>query len=954
MKPLITSLLFILFPCIATAQTQRDSVAVYGNVAASFTHEKLKGVHVEIMRPDSSLITEFHTDPVYGYGGYPHNIDAIGYLYIPRSSCIFRFSKEGYLTQCVNLDKKQIKRREKRLFLGEILMKKKPKPREKQLGEAVVTASKIRMVVKGDTLIYNADAFQLAEGSMLDGLIKRLPGFELRNGQIRVNGQYVNSLLVNGEDFFRGDPRVALENLPAYMVDKVKVYRKEHDWSYITKERSKEELPLVVDVNLKRQYAVGWVANASAGYGLENRYLARLFALRFTDNSRLAVYGNANNTNDTREPGISGDWNAQNAPSGRTEMQAGGFEALVKDKKGTWKYTGNAKAFHQETNDRSVTSTETFQPGLGSSTFARMRRQNTGRNFSVQTAHQYNYKKQQDYVSISGETAYQRTRNRGDMWGAEFTDDPKDAYRAASLDSIFLYSSDRLMSLLVNSQRNKMKEKAETWNGNIRLNSFFAIPHTPDYAKFSATASIEKRENTSFSDYSLHYGQSADSKAADDKRQRYATAPALAVNANINASYTYRPDWAYITPYYQLAESYRDADRRFYRLDRLGSDAPAFGELPSTTAALAHCIDAQNTYTSQLNTLTHKAGIDWSIWLPGKLPSHSIILKPAVEWQTDRLTYHRDLLRAKTRRNKVTFNPAVSWGFDNCRISYKLNHSHPDPISLLDYTDNADPLNLYKGNPGLKQSTEHTADFSRSFFNSEKGWHFFLKGEWAVTRNAIAHGMTYDQTTGVRTYSPRNVDGNWNARLSADYKQPLDKKQRHILASVTDINYHNSVDYVTERSSVRNLTVSEALRLNTRIRKCLFDLSVSMKYLHAESARANFDEINSFDLKYGVAAQVPLPANIALSADFTLYHRTGYSDASMNDCLLVANARLGKTFLNGRLGLTLDAFDIFHGLSNVTKVLNAQGLVETWHNSLPSYVMLQVAYKFSKQPKKKQ
>ena len=99
--------------------------------------------------------------------------------------------------------------------MGEILLKKIGKRRDVELGAAEVRASKIRMVVKGDTLIYNADAFQLAEGSMLDGLIKLLPGFQLRDGQITVNGQYVSSLLVNGEDSFRGDPRVALENLPA-------------------------------------------------------------------------------------------------------------------------------------------------------------------------------------------------------------------------------------------------------------------------------------------------------------------------------------------------------------------------------------------------------------------------------------------------------------------------------------------------------------------------------------------------------------------------------------------------------------------------------------------------------------------------------------------------------------------------------------------------------------------
>lgn len=233
----------ILFNLSAYCQEKLDSVAVYGDVSDSFTYEKLKGVHVEILRADSSLVFDFHTGPVYGYGGYRHNIDKVGYLYVPRTTCIFRFTKEGYQPQCVTLEKKHIGRREKRVFIGEVHLKKKITLANKELNEVVITASKIRMVVKGDTLVYNADAFQLAEGSMLDGLIKRLPGFELQGGQIRVNGEYVSSLLVNGEDFFRGDPRVALENLPAYMVDKVKVYHKEHEYSYITKERDKKELP---------------------------------------------------------------------------------------------------------------------------------------------------------------------------------------------------------------------------------------------------------------------------------------------------------------------------------------------------------------------------------------------------------------------------------------------------------------------------------------------------------------------------------------------------------------------------------------------------------------------------------------------------------------------------------------------------------------------------------------
>ena len=952
MRSIIFVISVIFLDLAAHSQGIKDSVAVYGNVTDSFTYEQLKGVHVEIMHADSTLISDFYTGPVYGYGGYSHNIEKVGYLYVPRTTCLFRFTKDGYITQYFTLEKKNIGRREKRVFIGEVRLKKKNEPSYRELDETVITASKIRMVVKGDTLVYNADAFQLAEGSMLDGLIKRLPGFELRGGQIRVGGEYVSSLLVNGEDFFRGDPRVALENLPAYMVDKVKIYHKEHEYSYITKERDKKELPLVVDVNLKRQYAIGWVANVAAGYGLAGRYLARLFGLRFTDNSRIAFYGNANNTNDTREPGVTGEWKAQGAASGRTNMQTGGIEALVKDKKGVWKYTGNAQVVHRTTEDRSITSTETFQPGLEHSTFSRLSQENIGNNLRVQTSHQYTYRKTHGHLTLSGNGSYQRNRNRANNLGAEFMDDPEDAYRAASLDSIFLGTSDRLASLLLHKQREQRKETTDNWNGNIQMNSFIEIPHTPDYINLSANVRVDRQKSKSFSDYFINYNP-AIALTSDDYRQRYTTSPSFAIDAGVDVTYNYRPDWGFVKPHYSFKDEYHDTDLSLYRLDRLGDDAPAFGELPSSVAALMSCLDAPNSYSSKLNTQIHRAGAELGFWIPGKLPSHRIKFSPEIEWRIDNLTYHRDILHTKPHRSEAVFVPSASWGFENCYVNYKMTSFFPDLLSQLDYTDNSDPLNIYKGNPDLKRSVKHSVDFSRSLGNYQTGWHFFLKGGWEMISNAIAHSMDYDAATGIRTFSPRNVNGNWGAYISGDYQKPLDKNQRFILTSVTDLSYRNSVDYVTERSSVRNLNVGESLHLNTRFKQYIIDLSVAVKYLHATSPNAQFENINSFDFKYSASAQIPLPAGFAFSTDLTLFHRTGYTDKSLNECHFVANARLSKTLLKGRLGLALDAFDIFHGLSNVTKIINAQGITETWYNSLPSYAVIQVAYKFSKQPKKK-
>ena len=185
------------------------------------------------------------------------------------------------------------------------------------------------------------------------------------------------------------------------------------------------------------------------------------------------------------------------------------------------------------------------------------------------------------------------------------------------------------------------------------------------------------------------------------------------------------------------------------------------------------------------------------------------------------------------------------------------------------------------------------------------------------------------------------------------WERPFDKDRQTLFTSETKADFRNSVDYVTERSTVQNFAVQQNLRFNAKIKRVILDGSIGARYWHATSARKNFQTINSFDVTYGLNIQLPLPGQFAFGTDCKLYQRAGYSDASMNDLRFVANAHLEKTFLRGRLNVALEGYDIFGGLSNVTKVINAQGIVETWYNSLPSYAMIQVSYKLSQPPKKR-
>ncbi|MCI6250941.1 MAG: hypothetical protein MR641_06925 [Bacteroidales bacterium] len=91
----------------------------------------------------------------------------------------------------------------------------------------------------------------------------------------------------------------------------------------------------------------------------------------------------------------------------------------------------------------------------------------------------------------------------------------------------------------------------------------------------------------------------------------------------------------------------------------------------------------------------------------------------------------------------------------------------------------------------------------------------------------------------------------------------------------------------------------------------------------------------------------------SVSTDATMYSRRGYADKSFNTDNFIWNIRVAKNFLKGQLTIMVDGFDILGNISNVRQTLNAQGRTETWHMSIPCYMMLHAIYRLSKAPKRK-
>ena len=368
--------LALLFAGLGTTMAQKeDSIYVDGmTVYDGFSEDILDKAHVAVLEADSltvladSLRGEWWENTVNGmkvpyFAGFAGSVPARE-VYVVKVTC------EGYSPQLVRVKvpAKQYGAKTKRWQLPNVYLWREM---NYDLGEATVKATKIKMVMHGDTLVYNAAAFQMAEGSMLDNLVRALPGVRLEDGgRITVNGEYVSSLLINGRDFFKGDPQIALANLPAYTVNKIKVYKKAPRGRE-NEERSEAERqkdPLVMDVNLKREYAQGWIANVEAGGGsrlgdgFDPVWMGRLFALRYTNHSSLGIYANVNNMDDYQAPGSKGEWRRTEPGQGRRTTKMGGIDFSVDGKNTDYRFNTTLQAMRQDITNEQRTSAEDYLP----------------------------------------------------------------------------------------------------------------------------------------------------------------------------------------------------------------------------------------------------------------------------------------------------------------------------------------------------------------------------------------------------------------------------------------------------------------------------------------------------------------------------------------------------------------------------------------------------------------
>lgn len=930
----ITFIIALLLPLSALAQTndKEAKINLWGYVVDSFLQVGLEGTKVTLMTADSTVVDTIHT---YMYDG-----NALFHFSLPTKTqdIILRAEHEGYESNCMAMKVRHYKR-ERNVYAPWINLRKKSLMQERSLDEVVVTASKVQMVWKGDTLVFNADAFNVPQGSMLDGLIRQLPGVTLKeNGEILVNGRKVDYLMLNGADFFRGNNKMMLDNLPYYTVKNIKVYDKSTDVSkFLGYDAEKKEY--VMDVVLKREYSIGLTANAEAGGGTAERWMARAFGLRFSDHSRLTIFGNNNNDNQTGRPEESGEWKRTDPANGI--MRHGEVNANLRneDRYKRWK-NELAVAYTDDKNDnRSQQESEYYLQG--------------GCEFAHrdhnELAHDQKFNVTNTFIRDKSTSPVYSTSMVGYNYGYNNTERQDNA--RVSGDTEALYHLD---------------DKAKLHSHNhqaFTTNHILVKLPWGDRLNFCLDGVYGTQRAKNFSHYLLQY---ADGEQPQDLRRRHDPHALNQYYWQTEAEYVFRflNDWN-LGIGYKFHQSCNTDDAPSYRLDRDATwlmQAPSINALPPVLSN--NLLDRENSLDIVTQTKRHQISAHISYLRSNAASYTNLELKLPLIYERGHQHYRRGDVDARVRRNETHLDPSISFTRQLYKHSIYYNATAtaetrlPDITNLVGYESHYDPLNTTIGNPTLKP--QHTYKvvgwFMKHWTKHEQMLYTYL--DFSVTRNLIMPSVSYDRMTGVYTRCDENINGNRGSLLGIVFNRSIDKARRWRVENTLWITYSNMVwrgqnlsarETAMQCITTRHVKIDDKLKLSFRASQ-KFDISLNGGIVHgfSWSDLSAYQDMRVTDFSYGLDVRWSLPLGFHLSSDWAMLHRSGYESGAMNSHSSMWNALFTKSICHNRLTFNLIVHDILNRTTHNTWSVSSTGYTNTHYNSLPRYAMLGVSYKLHK------
>ena len=919
---------------------------ISGKVIESDSQEPVAQTTVRLLKSDSTMVT-----------GSLTNLDGIFRVKAPANG--------NYIVQvtCVGFKPytKNVKiAADKDIALGTIELK----PDAIMLKGATVTGQAAKVTLKEDTFVYNASAYRTPEGSVVEELVKKLPGAQVDDdGKITINGKEVKKILIDGKEFMTGDTKTAMKNLPTSIVERVKAYDQKSDLARVSGIDDGEE-ETVLDFGIKRGMNRGYMVNADLAAGTRSRYSGRIFAGMQSSDLKIFIPMSANNVNDMGFPG-GGGGRFGGGRQGLTATKMLGFN-LNYEKKDRFKLDASIRWNHSNVDAVVRRSTEDFMSG-NASTFSNNLTSNMSRTNSWNARFRLEWTPDSlTNIMMRPQFNYNSNDGLGEGYSMTFDEDPfktiKDPFDDEELQKLI----DKGVVKNRNVNNSISYSDSKSAGGWLQLNRRLNSKGRNITLRFSGN--VGEGMSRSFTNSLVEYYQLVNQFGEDSTYQanRYAVTPTKNWNYGLRATYS-EPIFrqVYLQFSYQYQYSYTKSDRATYDFSNFAADF--FGVTPRYRgwddylallggSPLEGFRDDKLSRFSEYRNYNHTA----ETMLRVVRKAYNLNIGFQVMPQRSHFTQDYQGVHTDTVRTVTNIAPTADfrWKISNVsqlRFNYRANSSQPSMSDLLDITDNSDPLNVRKGNPGLKPS--FTQNF-RLFYNNYIQNHqrsIMANVSFSTTRNSISNMVTYDAASGGRTTRPENINGNWNAFGMFMFNTAIDSAGFFNVNTFTTLRYNNSVGYVSvgrntdsQKSTTKSTTVGERLAASYRNSWLEFELNGSLEYMHARSELQSNNNLDTWTFSYGGSLQLTAPWGTQLSTSMNMNSRRGYNDASMNTNELIWNAQVSQSFLRGNaLTLSLQFYDILHRQSTFSRTVDAMRRSDTEYNAITNYAMLHVIYRLN-------
>ena len=929
--------------CLAVPAQERK---LSGRLVDSDTHENVALATVQLLKSDSTYISGAVTDAQGAFS-----------IAAPRNGrFILKVSSVGYKTLCRNVEVAQ----DKNVALGKISFHVDAVT----LKQTTVTAQASKVVLDKDTFIYNASAYRTPEGSTVEELVKRLPGAQVDDeGKITINGKEVKKIKVDGKEFMTGDTKTALKNLPTSIVNKIKAYDEKSDLSRVTGIDDGNE-QTVLDFGVKPGMNKGLFGNADASYGTKDRFSERLMGAMFSSKVRTMLFGNANNTNDMGFPGGGGRGSFGKGRNGLNTSEMVGVNFNY-DNNANFQFDGSVRWNHAGSDVKTKNSSENFVST--SKSFSNSINQSYSRtdNWNVQMRLEWKPDTLTN-IMFRPTMSLSTTDGRAVNSLSQFNDDPYTYVSDPLSDASVSELAGR--GVMVNTNRSSSISYGNTksFGGMLQLNR--RLNSLGRNVTLRADVNYNDTQSKNLSVSNVHLYQVTDRTGNDSTYQtnRYSITPGRKWNYSVQATYS-EPLWraTFLQFSYKFNYSYTHSDRSTYDFSNLGESlfsglTPAYRSWDSYLARLDNpyetYLDKALSRYSEYKNYTHSLELMFRMIRQNYQFNAGIMLQP----QTSHFIQNYQGIHTDTTRTVMNITPTVDFRYkfsrvSSLRINYRATTSQPSMSDLLDITDDSDPLNITKGNPGLKPA--FTNNFRAEYNNYlEKHQQAIMTSiNFSTTRNSIGYKVTYDDKTGGRTTRPENINGNWNVSGMLIYNTAVDSTGCWNINTMTNLDYNNRVGYLSlqrnadaEKNITKTINVGERLGVAFRNSWLEVELDGSLQYMNTRNNLQQSTNLDTWQFAYGGTVNITCPWGTTLSTDLHQNSRRGYSDNSMNTNELVWNAQVAQGFLKSKaLTVSLQFYDILANQSNFCRTVSAMSRSDTEYNSINSYAMLHVVYRFN-------